>query len=604
MVKFGQYIKDCAVQSYHDKYIEYDELKILLGHAKSHRLHAGDSFYRRLESCYVNVRNFADEWIKGIESQNNEWSASTISSAIELNQFVYLNEEGFRKIIKKHDKVIPNSQLMSVWRWKLDFQFTQRIVDVILAVIRLKQPNTAEEMKKNIMQIQPFSISIVDASDDIEIGLSMNKNPIHAKPDPAELSKQTDSFVRQSTKYWVQPCDLAAVCAVLGENLHVHAFEKGGSPWSPISSVYLDNKKRTCYGERILKNNGARIARLRIYNNDTKKIWIERKVHHEKWTGETSSKDRFPIEESQVMQLLRGQNLAIANKHMELMTEIKTMVREQELYPTLRVDYTRIAFQPETHDHVRVSIDVNMRFLQERTSHMDWRTPDETLLTEDEMLFPYSIVEIKLREPYISDPPKWLQDLQRSSLLHLENNFSKYIHGTFVFGEVNGLKLRRPLWINTMKFTSPQMAIESVDEDLENKKALAALENSSASHWFAKLMGVKAAVDVSGKPIKIEPKVFFANERTFLSWFNCSIFVASIGVAISAASTQKSIEIAGGAMVAVGVIIVIYAALTFLQRTSSLLQRKSAGYHDRYGPVLLGTVVIIAFLLAFGLSYD
>ena len=73
------------------------------------------------------------------------------------------------------------------------------------------------------------------------------------------------------------------------------------------------------------------------------------------------------------MQLLRGQSLHIANKHHILAAEIKSMIHELKLYPTVRVDYTRIAFQPEHHDHVRISIDVNMRYLQERTSHMDWR---------------------------------------------------------------------------------------------------------------------------------------------------------------------------------------------------------------------------------------
>lgn len=35
-------------------------------------------------------------------------------------------------------------------------------------------------------------------------------------------------------------------------------------------------------------------------------------------------------------------------------------------------------------------------------------------------------------------------------------------------------------------------------------------------------------------PVKVEPKVFFANERTFLAWLHMSITLASIAVAIVA----------------------------------------------------------------------
>ena len=35
-------------------------------------------------------------------------------------------------------------------------------------------------------------------------------------------------------------------------------------------------------------------------------------------------------------------------------------------------------------------------------------------------------------------------------------------------------------------------------------------------------------------PIKIEPKVFFANERTFLAWLHMSITLAAIAIGIVA----------------------------------------------------------------------
>ena len=43
--------------------------------------------------------------------------------------------------------------------------------------------------------------------------------------------------------------------------------------------------------------------RLRTYDANAQRVFVERKVHHERWTGEQSSKDRFTIDEQQIMQV-------------------------------------------------------------------------------------------------------------------------------------------------------------------------------------------------------------------------------------------------------------------------------------------------------------
>jgi uncharacterized membrane protein YidH (DUF202 family) len=375
---------------------------------------------------------------------------------------------------------------------------------------------------------------------------------------------------------------------------------------------------------------------------------VERKVHYERWTGETSSKDRFSVSESQVMSLLRGQSIrlvsqstviitqttctsinysflflfplhilsttattitttthgiiSVAKKHEALANEIQSMVNEYELYPTLRVDYLRLAFQPPDHDHVRVSIDLNMRYINEKTSHMDWRTGEDQLSASDELLFPYSVVEIKLREPYISHPPAWLSQLENSSLMHKENNFSKYLHGTYEFYN-NQLKnsanidsplpmvLKKPVWFDNISFTSPQMAVVSMEDIEKAKKIIKKRQDSTkdSTHWFARLLRLKTDVDEQGRPVRVEPKTFFANERTFLTWFNCSIFVCSIGVAIT--STTDGTKVVGGLLIFIGLLISVYACMTYAQRTFSLLNKQAQGYADRFGPIILATVI-------------
>ena len=62
------------------------------------------------------------------------------------------------------------------------------------------------------------------------------------------------------------------------------------------------NAERKCYRDRQAKDTGARIVRLRTYDANAQRVFVEHKVHHERWTVEQSSKDRFTIDEQQIMQ--------------------------------------------------------------------------------------------------------------------------------------------------------------------------------------------------------------------------------------------------------------------------------------------------------------
>jgi SPX domain protein involved in polyphosphate accumulation len=65
--------------------------------------------YRNLDDSYTVTKNFAEAWLSQLE-QRVEFHETTISEALALNQFVFVNQEGFRKIIKKHDKNFPESR--------------------------------------------------------------------------------------------------------------------------------------------------------------------------------------------------------------------------------------------------------------------------------------------------------------------------------------------------------------------------------------------------------------------------------------------------------------------------------------------------------------
>lgn len=63
-------------------------------------------------------------------------------------------------------------------------------------------------------------------------------------------------------------------------------------------------------------------------------------------------------------------------------------------------------------------------------------------------------------------------------------------------------------------------------------------------------------------PIKVEPKVFFANERTFLAWMHISIILAGASIAIlafSGSSENPGSQIYGVVMLPVAIAFIIYS---------------------------------------------
>lgn len=88
-------------------------------------------------------------------------------------------------------------------------------------------------------------------------------------------------------------------------------------------------------------------------------------------------------------------------------------------------------------------------------------------------------------------------------------------------------------------------------------------------------------------PVRVEPKVFFAAERTFLSWLEFAIVLGSIaatllnfGDAVSRAGAWAFTVVACGALA--------YSCGVYLWRVRMIRGRRASGwYHDRWGPSLL-----------------
>ncbi|KAJ2862659.1 GTPase regulator Nrf1 [Coemansia erecta] len=103
-------------------------------------------------------------------------------------------------------------------------------------------------------------------------------------------------------------------------------------------------------------------------------------------------------------------------------------------------------------------------------------------------------------------------------------------------------------------------------------------------------------------PVRVEPKVFFANERTFLSWLNFAIVLGSLALGLLNFGDRTG-KIAGAAFTLIAMFVMVYALMLFQWRAERIRQRDAGPYDDRRGPTVLVAVLICAILINFYLRF-
>jgi SPX domain protein involved in polyphosphate accumulation len=181
---------------------------------------------------------------------------------LRLEKYVNINFMGFHKILKKHDKNLPNTPCKAFYVSRMHAQAWVR-GDYSDLVVRLSH-----------------------------IYSDLREDQV------ANENNDQQSFLRQTTKYWVKTEDVSRVKYYVLRHLPVflQKTSTGESDSQFTNSVYLDNDQLELYHGRLDKSPGAIALRLRWYGNgEPKQVFVERKTHNDKWTGEVSVKERFVV---------------------------------------------------------------------------------------------------------------------------------------------------------------------------------------------------------------------------------------------------------------------------------------------------------------------
>lgn len=101
-------------------------------------------------------------------------------------------------------------------------------------------------------------------------------------------------------------------------------------------------------------------------------------------------------------------------------------------------------------------------------------------------------------------------------------------------------------------------------------------------------------------PVRVEPKVHFAAERTFLSWLEFSIILGSIAATLLNFGDSVSLASAWGFTI-VACVALLYSVGLYLWRVRMIRGRRAVRYHDKWGPSFLCLGLAAAVAISFGI---
>lgn len=102
---------------------------------------------------------------------------------------------------------------------------------------------------------------------------------------------------------------------------------------------------------------------------------------------------------------------------------------------------------------------------------------------------------------------------------------------------------------------------------------------------------------------KIEPKIFFANERTFISWLQFSALLLSVSLGLINFGDHIS-KASGGFFIIIAMILAGYSQLRFQYRAWQIRFRGDSRFDDTYGPAILSIVLVIALFVNLALRLN
>ncbi|KAL2872565.1 vacuolar transporter chaperone 4 [Aspergillus lucknowensis] len=118
---------------------------------------------------------------------------------------------------------------------------------------------------------------------------------------------------------------------------------------------------------------------------------------------------------------------------------------------------------------------------------------------------------------------------------------------------------------------------------------------------------IKRFVAPKGKrihvPVRVEPKVYFAAERTFLSWLEFSILLGTIAATLLNFGQDYITFACSWAFTILAALALLYSLVLYIWRVDKIRKRRDVKrvYYEKWGPTVVGIGLVTIMLVNFGL---
>ncbi|KAL4928276.1 SPX domain protein [Aspergillus undulatus] len=539
-----------------------------------------------------------------------------------------------------------------------------------------------------------------------------------------------------SFKFWIHADNLLEVKTLILRKLPVLIYNPKSSKEleshandPTITSLYFDNPQFDLYTQKVARSPEAGSLRLRWSGNLQEKppIYLEKKIV----TSDNLSKEvKVQLKQKHIKEFLDGEyrlekqvhrmedkgngEVEQAESLKRDVEELQSFIKEYNLQPMLRANYTRTAFQIPGDDRIRISLDTNLALIREDSldserpcrDENEWHRTDiddtgmeypfTAIRTGEISRFPHGLLEIKLRGSAAHNS-EWVKDLMVSHLVKEAPRFSKFAHGVAQLFEdhVNSF----PFWLSELdndirrdpetafheeqerlaKHAEEDMAVGSflgartspaarplvgspitrftdlepprprpqphistpqprpqdrererdAERERQEEPALLTrqegeeepLTQSRLASLFPSFIGYnrnKSSVVLppgvqepgywikDAGPVRVETKVWLANQRTFIKWLHISILLSTLSLGLYNAAGKHN-DIARALSIVYTAFAVFAAAwgwYMYEMRARLIRRRSGRDLDNTFGPIVVCIGLAVALILNFAFKYS
>ncbi|KAH7040545.1 VTC domain-containing protein [Microdochium trichocladiopsis] len=106
-------------------------------------------------------------------------------------------------------------------------------------------------------------------------------------------------------------------------------------------------------------------------------------------------------------------------------------------------------------------------------------------------------------------------------------------------------------------------------------------------------------------PLQVEPKVWLANERTFLKWQHICVLLGSLAVGLYTAAGENFVaECMGIAYIIIAILAGVWGFSMFKVRQQMIVERSGKDFDNMIGPLAVSIALMIALILNFVLALN